>query len=86
MMAFFVNVLKKHSSVSSSARTESGDVTGTKNSAAIPPAVSQTIKYNALGDISYDPVSSELLLALRIINGIILAEGDCSVPRKTILR
>lgn len=96
LLAFFVNVLKKHTVLQSTnegpvdvGSSSGGDVSllsgqGTPSSAlSATTAGSATFQY--LGDAPPDGIAPELVLAIKIINCMIVSDGNFTVARETLL-
>jgi hypothetical protein len=98
LLAFFVNILKKHTVAQHSAGTEDGGemrspmgsiAEGSASGQATPSSSSGAqagSSFQFLGDAPPDGVSSELVLAIKIISCMIVSEGDLSISRETILK
>lgn len=88
LLAFFVNVLKKHTIFQQNSRAPGGEGSNapdpSADSSSEKPALIPSAQF--LGDLPPDAESSQIVLAIKIISCMLLSEGDISVPRETILK
>jgi hypothetical protein len=86
VLGFFVNILKKYTVVPSGKRGDKSDSSSNGGVSSASTSPSSPAGTALFGDAMLDSTTAELLLALKIINCMIVSEGDFSAPRETVLK